>query len=59
MIVCYVIHDEECLKSARRVLSLPPNKEWQDSPNGDTSLSCMYQFYAGSAQPSAIKIFIV
>ncbi|KOB79202.1 Brain-specific angiogenesis inhibitor 1 [Operophtera brumata] len=40
MLVCYVIRDEECLRSARRILSLPSSKEWQESPAGDTSLSC-------------------
>ncbi|CAH2249812.1 jg6089 [Pararge aegeria aegeria] len=39
MLVCYVIRDEECLQSARRVLSLPSHRDWQDSPVGDTSLS--------------------
>ncbi|KAJ0173542.1 hypothetical protein K1T71_010691 [Dendrolimus kikuchii] len=39
MVVCYVIRDEECLRSARRVLSLQPHKHWHDEPNGDTSLS--------------------
>ncbi|KAJ2953412.1 hypothetical protein O0L34_g1002 [Tuta absoluta] len=39
MLICYVIRDDECLQSARRVLSLPNNRDWQDSPHGDTSLS--------------------
>ncbi|XP_045776830.1 uncharacterized protein LOC123875184 isoform X1 [Maniola jurtina] len=39
MLICYVIRDEECLQSARRVLSLPSHRDWQDSPAGDTSLS--------------------
>ncbi|KAL0869001.1 hypothetical protein ABMA27_007322 [Loxostege sticticalis] len=39
MLVCYVIRDEECLRSARRVLSLTPHRDWQESPAGDTSLS--------------------
>ncbi|CAG4954425.1 unnamed protein product [Parnassius apollo] len=39
MLVCYVIHDDECLQSAKRVLSLPFHREWEDSPGGDTSLS--------------------
>ncbi|XP_072929769.1 uncharacterized protein [Epargyreus clarus] len=39
MLVCYVIRDEECLRSARRVLSLPSSRDWQDSAAGDTSLS--------------------
>ncbi|KAL4706993.1 hypothetical protein ACJJTC_019531 [Scirpophaga incertulas] len=38
MLVCYVIHDEECLRSARRALSLSP-RDWQESPDGNTSLS--------------------
>ncbi|KAM3960477.1 LOW QUALITY PROTEIN: uncharacterized protein ACR2FA_005385 [Aphomia sociella] len=38
MLVCYVIRDEECVRSARRVLSLPA-RDWNDSPAGDTSLS--------------------
>ncbi|KAL4717940.1 hypothetical protein ACJJTC_001358 [Scirpophaga incertulas] len=38
MLVCYVIHDEECLRSARRALSLAP-RDWQDSRDGATSLS--------------------
>ncbi|CAK1583789.1 unnamed protein product [Parnassius mnemosyne] len=39
MLVCYVIHDDECLQSAKRVLSFPSQREWEDSPAGDTSLS--------------------
>ncbi|XP_061384385.1 uncharacterized protein LOC116773247 isoform X3 [Danaus plexippus] len=39
MLICYVIWDEECLQSAKRVLSLPSQREWQESPAGDTSLS--------------------
>ncbi|CAH2094718.1 unnamed protein product [Euphydryas editha] len=39
MLICYVIRDEECLQSARRVLSMPSHRDWQDSPAGDTSLS--------------------
>ncbi|XP_068619034.1 uncharacterized protein [Battus philenor] len=39
MLVCYVIHDDECLQSAKRMLSLPSHRDWEDSPAGDTSLS--------------------
>ncbi|XP_026494310.2 uncharacterized protein LOC113399404 isoform X1 [Vanessa tameamea] len=39
MLICYVIRDEECLQSARKVLSLPSHRDWQESPAGDTSLS--------------------
>ncbi|XP_063539300.1 uncharacterized protein LOC134748443 isoform X1 [Cydia strobilella] len=39
MLICYVIRDEECLRSARRALSMGEPREWQDSPAGDTSLS--------------------
>ncbi|XP_049877958.1 uncharacterized protein LOC126375149 isoform X2 [Pectinophora gossypiella] len=38
MLICYVIRDDECLQSARRVLSLS-SKDWHESPAGDTSLS--------------------
>ncbi|XP_053613958.1 uncharacterized protein LOC128677270 isoform X1 [Plodia interpunctella] len=38
MLVCYVLRDEECLRSARRVLSLP-HRDWHESRAGDTSLS--------------------
>ncbi|KAF9404782.1 hypothetical protein HW555_014174, partial [Spodoptera exigua] len=40
MLICYVICDEECLRAARRLLTLSSNNEWHDSPEGDTSLSC-------------------
>ncbi|KAF9406668.1 hypothetical protein HW555_013034 [Spodoptera exigua] len=39
MLICYVICDEECLRAARRLLTLSSNNEWHDSPEGDTSLS--------------------
>ncbi|KAF9405169.1 hypothetical protein HW555_013976, partial [Spodoptera exigua] len=42
MLICYVICDEECLRAARRLLTLSSNNEWHDSPEGDTSLSCKF-----------------
>ncbi|KAF9824347.1 hypothetical protein SFRURICE_002842 [Spodoptera frugiperda] len=39
MLICYVICDEECLRAARRLLTLSTHNEWHDSPEGDTSLS--------------------
>ncbi|CAH0690274.1 unnamed protein product [Spodoptera exigua] len=39
MLICYVICDEECLRAARRLLTLSSNNDWHDSPEGDTSLS--------------------
>ncbi|CAG9789418.1 unnamed protein product [Diatraea saccharalis] len=38
MLLCYVLRDEECVRAARRALSLA-SRDWQDSPAGDTSLS--------------------
>lgn len=42
MLVCYVIHDEQCLRTMRSVVTLQDNREWNDSPAGDTSISRMY-----------------
>ncbi|XP_028031387.1 uncharacterized protein LOC114243933 isoform X1 [Bombyx mandarina] len=39
MLACYVIRDEECLRSVRKVLTLTPARDWRDEPTGDTSLS--------------------
>ncbi|CAH1637838.1 unnamed protein product [Spodoptera littoralis] len=39
MLICYVICDEECLRAARRLLTLSSHNEWHESPEGDTSLS--------------------
>ncbi|CAH2045135.1 unnamed protein product, partial [Iphiclides podalirius] len=49
MLVCYVIHDDECLQSAKRVLSLPSHRGWDESPAGDTSLS-LYIKQGGEAE---------
>ncbi|KAF9791477.1 hypothetical protein SFRURICE_005378 [Spodoptera frugiperda] len=39
MLICYLICDEECLRAARRLLTLSTNNEWQGTTEGDTSLS--------------------
>ncbi|KAG6457700.1 hypothetical protein O3G_MSEX010437 [Manduca sexta] len=39
MLVCYVVRDEECIRSTRRVLALAPARDWRSEPAGDTSLS--------------------
>ncbi|CAB3259978.1 unnamed protein product [Arctia plantaginis] len=39
VLICYVIHDEQCLRAMRSVVTLHDNTEWHDSPAGDTSIS--------------------
>ncbi|CAH1637841.1 unnamed protein product [Spodoptera littoralis] len=39
MLICYLICDEECLRAARRLLTLSTHNEWQGTTEGDTSLS--------------------
>ncbi|XP_048486019.1 uncharacterized protein LOC105380803 isoform X1 [Plutella xylostella] len=61
MVVCYVAFDDECLKAAKRMLFIIPNRKWDDSRGGNTSLGLYSKQSAedtttGSSKKSTSKI---